>query len=151
LPRNSSARLLKKEDIEEIAEFDADYFGANRINILSSLYRDYPKHCLVVYDGPRISGYIMCRKTEKGYRIGPWVCNPKKSETARASLAKCMQTAKKNARMFIGVPALNTAAVGILRSLGFEQYSKSIRMRFGKEIRDEIVKGIFAIGGPEKG
>jgi N-acetylglutamate synthase-like GNAT family acetyltransferase len=49
------------------------------------------------------------------------------------------------------VPALNKDAIEILQEFGFEQYSKSIRMRFGKNLRNERLNGIFAIGGPMKG
>jgi hypothetical protein len=56
---------------------------------------------------------------------------------------------KKN--MYLGVPAVNKGAVEILQEFGFEQYSKSIRMHFGKNLRKERTSGIFAIGGAMKG
>jgi len=147
---SSNMRLVKKETIKKIAEFDAKYFGANRIKVLSSLYHDHPKLCFVSYAGSKLVGYIMCRKAEEGYRVGPWVCNPKNPEAARELLTKCMEKIGENVKLYVGVPAVNKKAVEILRDFGFEQYSKSIRMRFGKEL-NELVNGIFSIGGPEKG
>jgi hypothetical protein len=93
---------------------------------------------------------MMCRKAEKGYRVGPWVCRAEKPQTARELLIKCMKTVEENAKLYVGVLAVNEKAVEILRGFSFEQYSKSIRMRFGKEL-EEHVKGVFSIGGPEKG
>jgi hypothetical protein len=61
-----------------------------------------------------------------------------------------MEKIEENAKLYVGVPAVNKKAVEILQDFGFEQYSKSIRMRFGKEL-NELVNGIFSIGGPEKG
>jgi hypothetical protein len=51
----------------------------------------------------------------------------------------------------VGVPAVNEKAIEILREFGFDQYSKSIRMCLGKNVRNERPNGIFAIGGPMKG
>jgi hypothetical protein len=93
----------------------------------------------------------MCRKAEKGYRLGPLVCSPENPQAARELLTKCIEAMEENAKVYIGVPAVNKTAVEILRDFGFEQYSKSIRMCFGKKLEDECAKGIFAIGGPEKG
>jgi len=148
---SSNVKLLKGEMIKEVAGFDAEYFGANRIKVLSSLYHDHPKLCFVSYVGSKLVGYIMCRKAEKGYRVGPWVCNPENPRASRELLTKCMETIEENAKLYVGVPAVNKKAVEILQDFGFEQYSKSIRMRFGKEIENECAKGIFSIGGPEKG
>ena len=142
---------LKKEEITELAKFDAEYFGTNRIKVLSGLYQDSPQLCFVSHIGSKIKGYIMCRKTESGHRIGPWVCNPENLQGARELLSKCMETIGRNVKLYVGVPAVNEIAVEILREFGFTQYSKSIRMRFGKELETECVSGIFAIGGPEKG
>jgi len=43
---SSNVKLLK-----EVAGFDAKYFGANRINVLNSLYHDQPNSCFVSYAG----------------------------------------------------------------------------------------------------
>jgi hypothetical protein len=47
--------------------------------------------------------------------------------------------------------APNEIAVEILQEFGFERYSRSIRMCFGKKLRNDRVKGVFVIGGPMKG
>ena len=147
---NSNVKLLKKEKMKEIAEFDAEYFGVNRIKVLSKLYHDNPKLCFASYAGSKLVGYIMCRKAEKGYRVGPWVCSPENPQAARELLTKCMENVGENAKVYVGVLAVNKTAVEIMRDFGFEQYSKSIRMYVGKKLT-ERVSGVFAIGGPEKG
>ena len=148
---NSNVKLLKKEKMKEIAEFDAEYFGVNRIKVLSKLYHDNPKLCFASYAGSKLVGYIMCRKAEKGYRVGPWVCSPENPQAARELLTKCMENIGGNAKAYVGVLAVNKTAVEIMRDFGFEQYSKSIRMYVGKKLETEHINGVFAIGGPEKG
>jgi len=148
---NSNVKLLKKEKMKEIAEFDAEYFGVNRIKVLSKLYHDNPKLCFASYAGSKLVGYIMCRKAEKGYRVGPWVCSLENPQAARELLTKCMENVGENAKVYVGVLAVNKTAVEIMRDFGFEQYSKSIRMYVGKKLETEHINGVFAIGGPEKG
>ena len=145
------ANSLKKEEITEFAKFDAECFGANRIKVLSGLYQDNPQLCFVSYTGSKIAGYIMCRKTESGYRIGPWVCNLENPQVARELLMKCIKTTGRNEKLYVGVPSVNNIAVKILHDFNFRQYSKGIRMYFGKKLETERADGIFAIGGPEKG
>jgi ribosomal protein S18 acetylase RimI-like enzyme len=149
--QSDSATSFEKERMSEIAGFDAAYFGADRTRVLMSLYQENPDLCFASYDGSKIVGYIMCRKAEEGCNVGPFVCDPEEPQTARGLLAKCMQEIGSKMNMYLGVSAVNRGAVEILQEFGFEQYSKSIRMRFGKNLRNERTGGIFAIGGAMKG
>jgi GNAT superfamily N-acetyltransferase len=150
-PANSNVKLLKKETVKEIAKFDAEFFGASRIKVLNNLCNNNLKLCFVSYARSKPIGYIMCRKAEKGYRIGPWVCSPENPTVAKELLMKCMEAMGENVKLYVGVPSINKKAVEILLDFGFEQYSKSIRMHFGKKPETERISGVFAIGGPEKG
>jgi len=142
---------IKRNNIVEIAKFDQKYFGSNRTRILLKLYEDNSELCFVSYIDSRIAGYIMCGKMETGYRIGPWVCNPRYTAIAKELILNCMKTVGIKERLYVGVPAVNDAAVKILQDLNFKLYSKSIRMRFGKKNERECIKGVFSIGGPEQG
>jgi ribosomal protein S18 acetylase RimI-like enzyme len=142
---------LKKEEITQLAKFDAEYFGANRSRVLNRLYQDNPRFCFVSRKGSKIAGYIMFRKTKSGYKIGPLMCNPENPEVARELLMECMETIGHNVKLYVGVPAVNEIAVEILQDFDFTQYSKSVRLYFGEKLETERVAGVFAIGGPEKG
>jgi predicted N-acetyltransferase YhbS len=142
---------LKREGMTQLAEFDAEYFGANRAKVLNRLYQDNPQLCFVSRKGSRITGYIMFRKTKSGYKIGPWMCNPENPQVARELLMECMEAIGHNVKLYVGVPAVNGVAVEILQDFDFRQYSKSIRMYFGEKLETERADGVFAIGGPEKG
>lgn len=144
-------KLLKKRETIQLAEFDAEYFGANRIRVLNGLYQDNPQLCFVSRNGSKIVGYAMCYEAESGHRIGPWVCNPENPQVARELLIKCMEKIGCYEKLYVGVPAMNEAAVKILQDFDFKQYSKSIRMYLGEKLETERADGVFAIGGPEKG
>jgi hypothetical protein len=141
---------MKEEEISEITDFDAGYFGANRMKVLSKLYHENPDCCFASRVGSNTVGYIMSRRIQNGYRIGPWTSMPENPKTAQELLTKCMETVEPDTNVYVGVPELNMTAVEILQKNGFKQYSKSIRMRFGKKLVEQA-NGIFAIGGPMKG
>ena len=77
--------------------------------------------------------------------------SPSNPQVARDLLVSCLKRLEGEARVFVGVPDLNKAAIGILSGLGFSQYSYSIRMQLGEELDGECMDGVFAIGGPMKG
>ena len=92
-----------------------------------------------------------CAVRQKTDKVSPWVCNPENFQVARKFLTKCREAIGKNAKLYVGAPIMNKKAVKILQDLGFKQYSRSLRMRFGEKLQTERVDGILAIGGPEKG
>ncbi len=142
---------IKKGEITEISEFDAEYFGANRRRVLQTLYENNPQSCLISTSANKVTGYIMSRERESGYTIGPWVCCPASRGVERKLLAKCLRIIGRDEKVYVGVPAVNEVAVETLVNFGFRQYSKSIRMFLGERLHTERVEGVFAIGGPMKG
>jgi len=149
--QNERIQPMENEMIADIARFDSRYFGADRSKVVSRLFREYPEYCFVSRSGSTIDGYVMCRKADAGYKLGPLVCDPMDPNIAKKLLVICMSTMEQDEGVYIGVPAPNKAAIKILIELGFEQYSKSVRMRRGKETANDDARGVFAIGGPMKG
>jgi ribosomal protein S18 acetylase RimI-like enzyme len=147
---NASISLAQQKDLWELARFDAEYFGANRECVLTGFYQGNPSLCLISHIKSEIIGYIICRRALRGFKVGPWVCDPENPQSARRLLIECMNRLESGADVYVGVPAVNETAVKILQELRFEQISKSIRMRLGKEFKDRV-KGVFAIGDPTKG
>jgi len=142
---------MQLEDITSVAWFDQKYFGANRKRVIGKLFQESPQYCFVSRsENGIISGYAMCRKAKIGYKLGPWTCAPRASEMARWLFRRCLETIGEGEMVYVGVPEVNEGAVEILKDHGFRQYSKSIRMYYGKKLA-ECVSGVFAIGGPMKG
>nr|MDO8099385.1 GNAT family N-acetyltransferase [Candidatus Njordarchaeota archaeon] len=141
---------MRPDEISWILKFDAKYFGAERTKVLNKLYQEYSNLCFVSYIGTDIVGYIMCRKANFGYIVGPGVCSPQNKKVTKKLLTSCLSRIEQNTKVFLDTPALNKATLEILRKFGFKQYSKNIRMRYGKKL-DDYIEGVFAIGGPMKG
>jgi len=143
---------VQEEDIENMAEFDSKYFGANRIRVLKSLCEESPQSCFVAKEKQKIVAYVMSRKISLIHRIGPWVCAKENTQAASDLLITSINSIEeKNTELRIGTPAHNTNAVELLERLGFHQVAKSIRMIWGKHKHKGNVLGIYGIAGPEKG
>lgn len=149
--KSSSVESIEREMTEDVAKFDAEYFGGYRGRVLSRLFSENPELSFVSHADSHIIGYITCRKAENGYALGPWVCRTGQRQTAEELFATCTGKLELNSKIHVGVPSPNTTAVCILRNHGFVQSYKSVRMRFGNKLETERLDGIFAIAGAMKG
>jgi GNAT superfamily N-acetyltransferase len=149
--QGQSVSSLHEKMIGRIAEFDARYFGGKREQVLMKLYKAFPDLCFVATSKSGVTGYIMCRKGEWGYNLGPWVVTPGNHIVAAGLLAVCLKQIDPNEPVYIGVPEINKFAQRILQRFGLSRYSRAIRMSFGQRPQVENAEGIFAIGGPMKG
>jgi len=140
---------MREKDLENIARFDSEYFGVNRLRVLKGLYEDQRRRCFVFKEREKLFGYIMCRKTSSAYWIGPWVCE--NSEVAWNLLQTCIDAITEDTELRLGMSVLNTDGIRAMQKLDFQQRSKSIRMLWGKRERLGEISGIYGIGGPEKG
>jgi hypothetical protein len=148
---DTSIEPIRQEIVREIAKFDQKYFGADRVRVLSKLFEENPDFSFVSRKGSDITGYITCRRAERGYNLGPWTCDPKNPLDAEALFKACLNKCEPDSEIYVGVPSPNISAVGILTRYGLKQYSKSIQMTLGKKPETEDPHGVFAIAGAMKG
>ncbi len=141
--------VREKGMISQVAEFDQQYFGADRTNVLTKPYERCPKMCLILLVDSKPSGYVMCRKLEKSFKLGLWICDPEHPPIANDLFIASLQRVKEGTEAHIGVPSWNKAAISIPDEFQFETYPRSVRMRYGKQALD-CVNGVFAFGNPMK-
>jgi len=143
---------IQENDMDNVAKFDSKHFGASRLGVLRSLYADQPQNCFIASEKRKISGYILGRKIQNAHWIGPWVCeNP---ETAEKLLCACIDSItapEEEKELKLGMPILNTDGIRLVKKLGFQLTSRSIRMVWGKPKYKGHITKIYGIGGPEKG
>jgi len=95
---------------------------------------------------------VMCRKSASDtYKIAPWICDPERPEVAEKLLIACLRNVGENKVFALGIPAVNDRAVQIAKEFGFQPVDICRRMRLGQELVEENPRGIFGIGGSEKG
>jgi len=147
--RKGIVSLIRENDILEIAEFDAQHFGANRLSVLKSLHSDFSQYCFAAKENQHVEGYIMARKTLDGLWIGPWVCNDSLAQLLSSTLFESMR--KEAGYLRLGFPALNENARKLVEESGFQLVGKSIHMIRGDRKNQGDVTRIYGIVGPEKG
>jgi ribosomal protein S18 acetylase RimI-like enzyme len=142
---------IGKSQITQIIEFDSKFFGANRRKVLLQMYEDAPELSFWVGGKSGVLGYLLCQSRSDGYRVGPWVCDPKDPQVARALLSTIINSVNSNKKLCVSVLDTNIQAIQLLETYGFKKRSKSYRMYLGKKVYNDMANGIFGIGGPEKG
>ncbi len=141
---------MRDDDVVNVAQFDAPYFGANRLGALQSIYRDHPQLCFVAKEKGNTVGYLMTRQTQNGFWIGPWVClDPKTARHLFSTLINAIEG--EDSELRVGLPVLNARGRRLMERLGFELTRKSIHMVLGNRGNQGDVTHVYSIGGPEKG
>ena len=114
------------QHLDELAEFDAPYFGADRKRVLFYLLRDFPGRALAVRDRTgRLSGYLIAQDR----RLGPWVARG--AEEASALLLVALSWLLPGAPI-LTQPQLNSEGRELVHRLGFRQVRTLRHMQRGE-------------------
>jgi ribosomal protein S18 acetylase RimI-like enzyme len=141
---------MEESDLLEIAEFDAQHFGANRFSVLRELHGDFAEYCFAARENKRLEGYVMARNTLNGLWIGPFVCSDLRA--AELLFDAFIESLPKESRgLRLGFPASNQNARKLVEELGLQLAGKSIHMIRGDRKNQGDMTHIYGIGGPEKG
>lgn len=138
-----SCRRILPQDLDRIAEFDAEFFGADRRTLLATLLRDAPELALQTN-----GGYVMGRRGANATQIGPLVAP---SEAVAERLLLAALGAAGNVPTLIDVPVPNREADALSTRHGFTQQRELIRQYRGPNRFPGKVSAIFGIAGPELG
>lgn len=145
----SEARLAHVGDLEDITRFDSQYFGADRGKVLRELYHDYGNGFFLWPEGGP-AGYIVGAPYPGGVEVAPWVCDPARPKVAQRLLGH-LASQHPGSTFGVNAPQENAAAMRFLKSLGFREVFRTVRMYHGKGRQGIDPKGIFSLGGLEKG
>jgi ribosomal protein S18 acetylase RimI-like enzyme len=149
LSSTSRASLVQSEDLDGLAVFDSGYFGSRRDRVLRVLEKENTQHCFLV-KGAKPLGYVMCRKTQNGYWMGPWACaDPAIAEELLDAALESIN--EPNAILRFGFPSINEEMRMLMDERNFKLGGKSIRMVLGKGGYRGKPEHVFGIAGPEKG
>lgn len=141
---SAHVRPLGKEEADLLGEWDAPFFGANRVRIFRQLLSDFPGRAWVVEDERGVwSGYLFAQAR----RLGPWVA--RRPEDAQALLLAALELPSQ-APWRVTVPQINAAASRLLERFGFQLVDATHRhMRRGGTglvSRREIMYGQTSFG-----
>jgi GNAT superfamily N-acetyltransferase len=134
--------------LNKIADFDKDYFGARRAQVISRLYTRGKVLCYYACDQNGATGYIMARDGLHAYHVGPWVA--KDADTAHLLLQSVFEKIA-GSKVFLDIPCPNGESAHLMESYGFTIQRPFTRMYLGPNDHPGIPENIFASSGAEKG
>jgi len=144
----SSCQPVQTNDLPAILAYDAPVFGADRNDILISLYNRNPEYATCINDNDSLTAYCMGRSGSRYEMIGPVVAED--FEQAKHLLLDFLQ--KCSGRDLV-IDAFSDKPDWIifLESIGFIKQRSFIRMCLGELRHKGITSKQFAIAGPEIG
>lgn len=131
---------------EEIRKLDYRLTGLQRGRIIDRLLDEYADSSFLTKDG-ELTGYAVVRARSSG-RLA---CGPLVAGTVQEAsrLLTAIGSQYPAAPVALGIPEINRAMIGLMRSNGFEESPPSLRMYLGEKIDYE--EHVYAIASPEKG
>ena len=148
--RAGTVAKASRDDLEDLAAFDAPFFGAPRRALLARLLDETPSTFLVAREGPRILGYIVGSAYDDACEVGPWVAAPGRPDVARELFDGLVDVVGRREYALSG-PATNPDLVGFVQEAGFTEVFRTLRMGWGKDLFPGDPRGLWAAAGLEKG
>jgi len=148
--RARGVRPLRLDDLDGLARFDTTYFGANRRPLLDLLAEEVPATFLVAESRGSIRGFLAGNPGGDSCEIGPWVVAPESGPVA-GDLYRGLVAAAGTTDVAFSGPSTNEALLEFVRDQGFEEVFRALRMRWGADEFAGDPRGIWALGGLEKG
>jgi GNAT superfamily N-acetyltransferase len=143
---SSRARAMQSSDLPQVLQRDREVFGADRGQVLASLFERAPDCAWVVNQGEMLRGYCFGRPGRLYHLLGPVVAEDRGA--ARDLVNACF--VEQDGKTFaIDAPRLDAEWVAWLASVGFAEERPFVRMFRRGDRHPGIPSRQYAIGGPE--
>ncbi len=142
-------RLVHARELEAIASFDFPYFGAFRLKVLREFYHEFG-HNFFTWPSEKVVAYIVGLPFPGGVEVAPWACDPASPAVAERLLLHLLAQ-HEGSRCSANVPGENSEALRVVKSLGLQESFRVTRMFYGKGAHGIDPRGIYSLGGLEKG
>src|SRR6185369_2653967 len=143
---SGAARRMLASDLEVVCRRDREVFGADRGGLLVSLFERAPECAWVVPDAAGVRGYSFGRPGHLYHQLGPVVAAD--AGTARELVTSSLSPL--GGRVFaIDAPLLDGEWLDFLKSVGFVEERRFLRMFVRGHVHPGIPTRQYAICGPE--
>lgn len=120
---------MEAHHLLDVGTLDASVVGYGRKEFLWALREDFPEGARVVESGGEAVGYVLLRRSRRGYHLGPLVTQGADVEVARALLEDALRAAA-GWPVVVLVPE-GSGLLPFLAKHGFEEVAGLVRMRSG--------------------
>ena len=146
-PEGVTLRPMLVDDLDRVAEADADAFGAERRHLVAYLRRAAPESGWIAERRSRLEGFVLGRPGRLARHIGP-LCAADVG-IAKALLARALGDRQEPAS--IDVPDDQSAFAAWVEECNFVRIRPFTRMLKGASSVPGDPRRLFAIAGPELG
>ena len=145
---HSDAQLLVESDLNDVAIFDTEIFGADRKILLQWLLKGAPQLAFIIKENDNVKGYCLGRHGYNYTQIGPVVADniDIATDLVSAALHNCI-----GEPVIIDISHFDKNWMMWLIDLGFVEQRSFMRMYRGSNNFRTITRKQFAITGPEFG
>jgi GNAT superfamily N-acetyltransferase len=141
---------MREADLGAVVSFDRPSFGADRGELLESLWRDNPKRCFCCRTPTGdVQGFIMARPGARSWYLGPWVAST--CGAAARLLHRALAQVGPEQDVLIDIGAGCPEAAILLASLGFVSTRTCTRMVLGANTTPGVPERIYGLSGFETG
>ena len=135
-------------DLPEVASFDKRIFGADRTELITSLYEDCPESAWLTRENKRLTGFCLGRTGQNFTQIGP--VNASSKEHAEALIRSAINQITGRA-VVVDIPAAKSDTKEWLEGCGFESQRPFERMYLQNNPHPGMIENLYLIAGPELG
>ena len=136
---------LEAKNLHAVAMFDWAIFGGSRHRALRELLKRSPVAYLA-QDQAGVAGYLLARRQNEHWAIGPWVCVRSEEPLLTAALG-----AMGHEPVRLALPEVNRRGCELLAAHGFHLLRREVRMYYGDEEGIGQPQYVYAIASSEKG
>jgi hypothetical protein len=131
-------REAKKQDIQEIIEFDRSHFGASRKKLLEPIILDPDNLCCTSIEEGRMIGYTVAKVYRHMGEVGPLVCQKEREDTA-INLLRAVLGKLEGHEISMYVPNKESTILNTLKIQGFTESFRVARMFLGSPIVEDCI------------
>jgi hypothetical protein len=131
-------KILEKQEIPEIVDFDRKCFGGSRKKLLEQILQNGDNLCFAAKDSTKLVGYVATKVYDDVAEVGPLVCLYKQPKTALKLLAKTLSKLQ-GSRAYMSLPVAETALLDFASKAGFKEKFRLARMFLGSFVPQDCV------------
>jgi predicted GNAT family N-acyltransferase len=149
-PHDMAGKVIQMspEDFQKLMLWDKLVFGADRKEVLSCLFKNFPQGAFCIKLGDEINGFVFCREGSKCLQIGPLIAS---ADTIAKALISQIIINFSDSNLLLDLSEYHSAMHDWLIETGFQRQRELIRMFIPPNLNEGIPENYYLISGPELG